>query len=378
MIKICHISTGHSVFDTRIFYRECKTLADSGYEVYLVATHRKEETVGGVHIIPLPLKRGRFYRFLVKDFIAFEKAINLDAKVYHFHDPELIFVGILLKIFTKAKVVYDVHENVSTQVLSTNWIPIFARKSIGFLIKVVEYLSIGLFDGIVVAGKDIKMQEHFKKFLDKIILLRNLPVIKLPDSISIFLIKKDSKIITFIYSGGLTMDRGILEIVKAAESLKSNNFKLVLLGSFNSLTFKNRILSEIKFSNKIEYVPTVPYKEMFKFLVRSHVGLICFRPTLNNLGALSGRSNKIYEYLDAGLAVIGSDFPLWRKFILENKIGVVVNPLEIDDIAKAMKFFIEHPEKLKRTEKNAKKLSSKYSWESESKKLLNLYKELLK
>jgi len=35
-------------------------------------------------------------------------------------------------------------------------------------------------------------------------------------------------------------------------------------------------------------------------------------------------------------------------------------------------------EKLKKIGKNAKKLSSKYSWEAESKKLINLYKELLK
>ena len=69
MYKICHISTVHPAFDDRIFYKECKSLAKAGYEIYLIVTHNREETIDGVHIKPLPERKGRFYRFFVKDWI---------------------------------------------------------------------------------------------------------------------------------------------------------------------------------------------------------------------------------------------------------------------------------------------------------------------
>ena len=80
--------------------------------------------------------------------------------------------------------------------------------------------------------------------------------------------------------------------------------------------------------------------------------------------------------MQAGLAVIGSNFKSWKDFIYKNKIGLTVNPCDISEINKAMEFFIDNPQKLKIMEDNSKKMSIKYSWELECHKLINLYKEL--
>jgi len=370
----CHISTVHSVFDERIFYKECKSLAKAGYEVYLIVTHDREEVIDGVHIIPLSQRRGRFYRFFVKDWFVLFKAIKVNARVYHFHDPELIFVGLILKILGK-KVIYDVHENVSTQVLSKEWIPTMVRRRVSEAAKGIEWIGLHFFDRIIIAGKDIGSQSHFKKFLYKVEFIRNFPAVSINESMAL---NKSYDKIKFIYTGSLSPDRGILEIVEAAKLVKSINFELTFLGSFKSPTFREKILSVIISDKRIKYISPVPYREMFDILIRQHVGLICFKSTPNNINALSGRNNKIYEYLEAGLAVIGSNFLGWQDFIEGNNIGIAVDPSSVLAIAEAMKFFINHPEKLKKIGKNAKKLSSKYSWEAESKKLINLYKELLK
>ena len=374
MIKVCHITTVHPAFDDRIFYRECKTLVRAGYEVYLIVTHNGEEIIDGVHIIPLPERKGRFYRFFVKDWLALFKAIKVNARVYHFHDPELIFVGLILKLFRK-KVIYDVHENVSLQISSKEWMPAMVRKGASTIAKWIEWFGLYFFDSIITAGKDIELQPHFKRFLYKVELIRNFPVVSINESITL---NKSYDKIKFIYTGGLSPDRGILEIVEAAKLIKSSNFELTLLGSFKSPAFREKILVAISDNEKIKYISAVPYVEMFNILAKQHVGLICFKPTSNNIGALSGRNSKIYEYLEAGLAIIGSNFLSWQDFIEGNNIGIVVDPNDTQAIAKAMEFFIKDPEKLKIMGKNAKKLSSKYSWEAESKKLINLYKELLK
>src|SRR6266404_4211994 len=97
--RVCILTTVHAPFDTRVFHREAKTLASAGYEVILVAQHNCEQVVDGVHIVPLPQSRNRFDRMTRLTFKALCLAVKHSADVYHFHDPELIPVGLFLRLF---------------------------------------------------------------------------------------------------------------------------------------------------------------------------------------------------------------------------------------------------------------------------------------
>jgi hypothetical protein len=46
MLHIVHLTTVHAPFDTRIFQKECRTLAQAGYVVTLVAPHSTQEAGG--------------------------------------------------------------------------------------------------------------------------------------------------------------------------------------------------------------------------------------------------------------------------------------------------------------------------------------------
>ena len=121
MIKVCHISSAHPPFDVRIFHKECVSLAQAGFDVSLVITHDKHETVQGVKMIPLPPTKGRIHRMVIKTYFAFYRALKTKSKIYHFHDPELIILGLMLKVKGK-KVIYDIHENNSASILSKPYI----------------------------------------------------------------------------------------------------------------------------------------------------------------------------------------------------------------------------------------------------------------
>ena len=311
-------------------------------------------------------------RFLLQ-YQMFRISLKENAAVYHFHDPELILLGLILKVFKK-KVIYDVHENVSKQILTKEYIPFSLRKIISLLVRFIEYLSLFFFDKIIIAGEDIGFQCHFRRFLRKIVLLRNFPTISLSER-DIFPKARDK--VTFIYSGGLSRDRGILEIIQAFKKVKNIDIKLLLLGSFTSDNFKKTVMDEIDGVENIEFIPAVSYMEMFTLLAKCHVGLICFHPTSNNIEALSGRNNKIYEYMQAGLAIIGSNFPRWKDFIEGNRIGITVDSQNVSDIKSAIEFLISNPKVLEEMGYNSKRLSKNYSWEAESKKLINLYNKLL-
>jgi len=66
----------------------------------------------------------------------YKKAKEINADIYHFHDPELMIVGYLLSKVQGKRVIYDVHEDVPRQIMSKTWIP----KSLRFMIsKTVEF-----------------------------------------------------------------------------------------------------------------------------------------------------------------------------------------------------------------------------------------------
>jgi glycosyltransferase involved in cell wall biosynthesis len=79
------------------------------------------------------------------------------------------------------------------------------------------------------------------------------------------------------------------------------------------------------------------------------------------------------------LPVIASDFPLWERFINDNKSGILVNPNNIEEIANAIIKLIENPEEAKQMGENGRNaILSKYCWKSEEEKLLRLYQSLNK
>ncbi|NLH40999.1 MAG: glycosyltransferase, partial [Planctomycetes bacterium] len=95
--RVCILTSVHIPFDGRVFHREACSLAKAGYDVTLIAKHDKEETVSGVRVVPLPKPRSRLHRMTAVLWRLYRLAVREDADVYHFHDPELMIVGLLLK-----------------------------------------------------------------------------------------------------------------------------------------------------------------------------------------------------------------------------------------------------------------------------------------
>ena len=97
MVQIRHLTSVHSPFDTRIFFKECLSLVEAGYQVTLIAPHTHDETVQGVRILALPSSSNRMSRMTLRVWRVYQLAKKLNADLYHFHDPELIPLGMLLK-----------------------------------------------------------------------------------------------------------------------------------------------------------------------------------------------------------------------------------------------------------------------------------------
>ena len=363
-VKICIITTVHQPFDTRIFHKEAKTLVQAGYKVTLIAQHSKNEIVDGVKIVPLPTSKNRFMRIFGLSWRALYLALSQNADVYHFHDPELITVGIILRLFGK-KAIYDVHEDVPKQIMNKNWLGNNRiRMFTAFIMNIVEQLGALLFNKIIVATPDIA-----KKFpKNKTVILRNFPILELIDNTVPANCKKNKPII--IYAGGLTKVRGIKEIVQAMDYV-GERAELWLLGKWESEEFKKECenLGGWKYT---KYLGFKNLEEVYSFMKSSDFSIINFLPVENHLEALP---NKPFEYMSCSLPIIMSDFPYWKEIFVE--CAIFVNPYNSKDIAKKISYLLDNPDEAKKMGRRGRKLiEEKFNWEVESEKLLEMYKNI--
>src|SRR5438874_7465423 len=104
------MTSAHSAFDSRIFYKECRSLARAGHDVVELANYGHNTNSWGVKVRGLGRSRGRMHRVTTKLLKMTWEALRLNADVYHFHDPELLTIGMLLRLVGKC-VIYDVHED---------------------------------------------------------------------------------------------------------------------------------------------------------------------------------------------------------------------------------------------------------------------------
>lgn len=367
MKKVCIVTTVHPLFDTRIFHKEAKYLIRAGYDVTLIAQNDKDEVIDGIKISSLLKPKNRLSRIFLLTKRAYSLALKECADVYHFHDPELLPWMLLLKYKTGAKIIYDVHEDYQKQILSKHWIYGAIRKSISYIFNIIEKSISRNFDYIITATDSIA--SNFKQ--KNVVVLNNYPIVN-ERSVSHKVI--DSTDFTVVYVGGLTKIRGIKEIIESIEYIKSKKeVKLKLIGNFSEKDFETELKNMPEWS-KIEYLGYLPKKDTLAHLINADAGIVCFWPEPNHIEAMP---NKMFEYMEAGLPIIASDFSLWRKIINDANCGVIVNPLNPKDIARGIQYLIDNSGKATEMGENGRKaILEKYNWKIEEKKLLSLYGEL--
>lgn len=365
MMKVCHITTVHPSKDVRIFHKECKSLAKAGFDVKLIVINGESFTEDGVEVIGVPCNyKGRLQRFFKASKIAYKKALDLNAEVYHFHDPEFLRAGLKLKRKGK-KVIYDAHEDLPRQILSKYWIPITVRKLISFLVENFENYIARKLNMIVTATPFIR--ERFLTINKNSIDINNYPVFSPDNKIPDWNNRKQEA----CYIGSLTKVRGIKEMVNAFSKLE--NVKMNLAGNYSPEEFRDEIVNTEGWDKVIE-LGFVNRQQTIEIMGRSIVGLVILHPIINYIESLPV---KMFEYMGAGIPVIASDFPLWKQIIEKNNCGICVDPLDPQKIADAVQSLSENPEKAKQMGENGlQKVREKYNWALEEKKLVDIYNSL--
>lgn len=365
-IKVCHFTSVHPEKDIRIFFKECISLSNSGFEVYLVCVGEKNKKENGINIIAVNnKKKSRLNRLLRLRKKIFKAALEVNADIYHFHDPELLPYGIKLR--KKGKIViYDAHEDLPRQILSKHYIPLWFRKTVSIFVEFIENYFASKISGIVAATPII--EKRFKKINDNTLSICNYPILKEFEINNNTWRNKENEI---CYVGSITKVRGGNEMIDA---LTFTNTRLNLAGNFSPYNYFNELSSK-KGWEKVNYYGLVSREEIKKIFEKSMLGVIFLHPLRSYIDSLP---IKLFEYMAAGLPVLASDFQLWREIIEEGPCGICINPFNNTEITNAINKIISNKEYAEFLGKNGRELiEKKYNWENEQLKLISFYKELL-
>ena len=365
MKRVCHLTTVHPPFDTRIFPKMCKSLVSAGFEVHLVVTHEKDETVDGVRLHALPKPKNRIERVMFSPKRCLRKAIKVDAELYHFHDPELLAIGLKLKSLGK-KVVYDVHENHSGSMLDLGYMHPWLRVPIARRIKRLENLADGRLDSIISATPAIARQ--FSN--PAAVTVQNFP---LDDEFADFgSTPQTRRARQFAFVGGVTRIRAAKEMVEAIGLVEDAT--LVIGGHFAPSSLEDELATCPGWS-QTKCLGWIDRDTMGGVLSESRAGLVLFLPARNHIEA---QPNKIFEYMAAGLPLIASHFPLWKEIVEGEGVGLTVDPEDSQAIAEAMRWILDHPEEADEMGRRGKAaVRSKYCWSAQEKILVDLYNRLV-
>lgn len=359
-IKICHLTSAHPDGDVRIFHKECVSLTNAGFDVSLVIPNTKTRVEKGVNIVSFEsnyTSRKERMTKTVKDVL--KHALTINADIYHIHDPELLKIVRHLKKKGK-KVIYDVHEDLPRQMLSKHWIPKPIRKVLSVFMEIYENKIAKKCDGIITATPFIK--DRFTQVNSNTVDINNYPLLS-----ELQITQPTYSSDNLCYIGGISLIRGISQMVK---SIKDLNLNLLLAGKFESEELRIQI-SNLDGWHNVKELGFISREEATEIKKKCLAGLVVFLPEPNHINA---QPNKMFEYMASGIPVIASNFPLWKSIIETNNCGICVNPLDPIQITNAINKLLNNPKLAQEMGVNGQKLvKEKYNWEEEEKKLVDFY-----
>ena len=386
-MKITHISSVHPRYDIRIFHKMASSISQSGNDCSLVVFDGLgNELLNGVRIIDLgKVSKFRFLSIISITLKLYFLLVNKKTDIFHLHDPELFFIGLLLR-FKNRLVVFDLHEDIFTQIVKKKYLKYYTNYLCSICIKLLFFLFLRYFNYIVCATNYISNKYRF--YNEHIDSVQNYPKVDLTVKYCKYGFRTISdqsflthcgNIITlsnkFIitYVGDISFDRGLVEMVQLSKMLPSNVI-VVLAGQYTCIDSKELLIKSHE-QGLICYLGLIDRNRVSNLLDISNVGLCLLKPVENYYNS---KPTKIYEYMLHRVPFLASNFPEITKIVKNYKCGVIVDPKNPQAVSSAALNLISDEKECKKFGQNGRHaILKKYNWSSEFLKLQKIYKQLI-
>ena len=368
--KIVQLTTVHPRGDIRIAVKQCATLAEAYPDAVelVVADGLGDEKRYGVRISDLgKISSSRLVRPFQGAWRALKFLYLRRPKILHFHDPELIPVGLVAKVIG-IRVIYDVHEDVPSQILGRDSGGKLSLYILAAGARATEWLASRVFDAIVCATPHIA--RRFPP--QKTVVIQNFPIVG-------ELTAADKQLYAdrpprFVFVGVFTLMRGAAEMIEAVGRPElESKAELKIAGASHPESLWSEISGSAK-PARVEFLGWMDRGQVAELLASARAGLVLFHAAPNHVNA---QPNKLFEYMSAGLPLIASDFPMWRELVDDFKCGLLVNPKDPRAICEAMKWILDHPQEAEAMGRRGRQaVESRLNWEHEGQQLISVYDQI--
>jgi glycosyltransferase involved in cell wall biosynthesis len=298
-------------------------------------------------------------------FLRFVRAaLRTGADVYHAHDLNTLLMAWTASRLRRKPLVYDTHEVATDR----------ADMKFRWWAALLERALIHQADRVICTNQT---RGDFTQNLYGIpppVILRNLPAYVEPQPSTLMHerlgLPLGAKIV--LYQGGIQPERGLEQLIEAVPEIEGG--VVVFLGSGRSKPKLMARAAELGLEGKVHFHPAVPVDELPSWTACAYVGLQILQNTCFN--HYSSLSNKLLEYMMAGVPVITNDLPEMRRAIEETGAGIIIDASDPHEIAKAVNALLADPALREQMSRRAVENRRRHCWETEEHKLVELYAQL--
>lgn len=340
---------------------------------YELASVRRRK-VGTLEVVEYPLGRrsGRVSRLrragtLLRVWL---EILRSRASVHHSHNIHVGPAGWLASRFRGSRLVYDAHELYGEAEPGARW---WAVPRISL---VVERFLVRRSDAVFTTNAsraDVLREGHGRA---SIRVLQNVPRCH-----------SDVEPLdpgyppgpVLLYQGGIyATSRAFRETLEAMRLLEDVQFVLLGFGRDHDLSLIRKWATELGVSKRVHFLPPRPFDELVRTAAAATIGLVPLKP--HNTNHKLGDTNKLHEYLMAGLPVVASDLPELRRVLTAGDVpvGELFDPSAPESIAAAVRRVLDDPALYAERRVEARRLAQeRFNWDAEEPTLLEVYRSLL-
>jgi len=375
---VCAAVVSDLTFDARV-WKEARSLATAGHRVRLIGCKYeiaapRHRWADGIEVVEIPLgtRSGRVSNSgraltLLRLWLA---TIRTRARAYHAHNVHVGPAAWIASRARGAKLVYDAHELYGE---ASGGLPL--PRVTAPIARALERFMVRHSDAVFTTN--VSRAEHLRERYgrENIEVLGNVPsrvdeVVPLDPGYP-----ANGPIV--LYQGGIyARARAFRETLEALASLADVHFVIIGFGREHDLQLVRQWSEEWGVAARVHLLPPRSFDELVRTAAAASVGLVPIKA--NKTNHRLGDTNKLFEYLMAGLPVAASDLPEIRRVVTQGDppVGELFDPDSPTSIADAIRRVLSDPEyERRRTE--ARRLALKqFNWGIEERRLIGVYQTM--
>jgi glycosyltransferase involved in cell wall biosynthesis len=183
---------------------------------------------------------------------------------------------------------------------------------------------------------------------------------------------RSSEKFTMFYHGSIVPTRLPIAVLDAL-TLLPNSVSLRFAG-YETAGHRNyvaKLLTHARalgINDRVTYIGTPQREELLSECSKASAGLALFPKSTSDLNeqTMVGASNKAFEFMASGLALIVCDLPDFRKTFVDSGVGVACDPADAVSIASAVRSLMTNQESLHQMQQRARqKIADEWNYETQ-------------